>query len=64
MTAAVSAAGLVAVLIWQASTEGESTRLGALLAIGPLVAIGLIVGSALIDRLHTRQSDPYRKVKK
>ncbi|MCY3616498.1 MAG: hypothetical protein OXG66_02390 [Acidimicrobiaceae bacterium] len=60
----VWAVGLVAVLIWQAATEGESIRFGALLGLVPLVAFGLIILSALIDRLHTRKTDPYRKVQK
>ena len=62
--AVVWAVGLVAVLIWQAATEGESIQFDALLGLVPLVAIGLIILSALIDRLHTRKTDPYRKVQK
>ena len=64
LLAIVWAAGLVAFLIWQAATEGESIRFDALLGIAPLVAVGLIVLSALIDRLQTRKTDPYRKVQK
>lgn len=64
LLAIVWAVGLVAVLVWQAVTEGESIRFGALLGLVPLVAIGLIILSALIDRLHTRKTDPYRKVQK
>lgn len=64
LLAIVWAVGLVAVLIWQAVTDGESIRYGALLGLVPLMAIGLIILSALIDRLHTRKTDPYRKVQK
>ena len=64
LLAVVWAVGLVAVLVWQAATEGESARFDALLGLVPLVAIGLIILSALIDRLHTRTTDPYRKVQK
>ena len=62
--AIVWAVGLVAVLIWQAATGGESVRFDALLGLVPLAAIGLIILSALMDRLHTRKTDPYRKVQK
>ena len=64
LLAIVWAAGLIAVLIWQAATEGESIRFEALLGVAPLVAVGLIVLSALIDRLQTRKTDPYRRVQK
>ena len=64
LLAIVWAAGLVAALIWQVVTESESIRFGALLGLVPLAAIGMIVLSALIDRLHTRKTDPYRKVQK
>lgn len=64
MLAIVWAVGLVAVLIWQAATEGGSIRFDALLGLVPLVAVGLIILSALIDRFHTRKTDPYRKVQK
>ena len=64
LLAIVWAAGLSAVLIWQAATEGESIRFEALLGLAPLVAVCLIVLSALIDRLQTRKTDPYRKVQK
>lgn len=62
--AVVWAVGLVAVLIWQATTEDEPIRFDALLGLVPLVAVALIILSALIDRLHTRKTDPYRKVQK
>jgi predicted anti-sigma-YlaC factor YlaD len=58
------AVGLVAFLIWQAVTEGESIRLEALLGVVPVVAVGSIFLSALIDRVQTHKTDPYRKVKK
>ena len=64
LLAIVWAAGLIAVLIWRAATEGESIRFEALLGVTPLVAVGLLVLSALIDRLKTRKTDPYRKVQK
>lgn len=64
LLAIVWAVGLVASLIWQAVTEGESIRFGALLGLVPLVAVGMIVLSALIDRLKTRKTDPYRRVQK
>ena len=64
LLAIVWAVGLIAVLIWRAATEGESIRFEALLGVTPLVAVGLLVLSALIDRLKTRKTDPYRKVQK
>lgn len=64
LLAIVWAVGLVAGLIWQAVTESESIRFGALLGLVPLVAVGMIVLSALIDRLKTRKTDPYRRVHK
>lgn len=64
LLAIVWAVGLVAGLIWQAVTESESIRFGALLGLVPLVAVGMIVLSALIDRLKTRKTDPYRRVQK
>jgi predicted anti-sigma-YlaC factor YlaD len=64
LLAIVWVAGLVAFLIWQAATGGDSVRFEALLGVLPLVAVGLIVLSALTDRLQTRKTDPYRKVQK
>jgi len=56
--------GIVAYLVWQIATDAESIRLEAMLSFAILLALGLIVLSALIDRLKTRKTDPYRKVKK
>ena len=56
--------GVAAYLLWQIANDGESIRLEGLLSFGLLLAFGLIVLSALIDRLQTRKTDPYRKVKK
>lgn len=64
LLAIVWAVGLVVMVVQQAVSEGESIRFGALLGLVPFVALGLIVLSALIDRLHTRKTDPYRKVQK
>ena len=61
---------LVAVLGWQlvggdaAGSESGSGSIGAAFVLAPLAAIALIVLSALADRLRTRQTDPYRQVKK
>ena len=64
LLAVVWAVGLVAVLIWRAAAEGGSIGFDALLGLVPLAAFGLIILSALIDRLHTRKTDPYRRVQK
>lgn len=56
--------GLGAYVLWQVATESESVRFEALIGFGLILAFVLIVGSALIDRLKTRKTDPYRKVKK
>lgn len=64
LLAALWAVGLVGFLIWQAATDGESIRGEAAIGVVPFVAIGLIVSSALIDRIQTRKTDPYRKVQK
>lgn len=58
------AAGLLGHLGWQAATDADSFQFEALLGFGLLLALGLVFLSALIDRLQTRKSDPYRKVKK
>lgn len=56
--------GIVAYLVWQIATDAESVQLEGMLSFALLLALGLIVLSALIDRLQTRKTDPYRKVKK
>lgn len=56
--------GVGAYALWQMATESESVRFEALIGFGLILAFVLIVGSALIDRLKTRKTDPYRKVKK
>ena len=56
--------GVVAYLVWQIATESESIQLEGMLSFGLLLAFGLIILSALVDRLKTRKTDPYRKVLK
>ena len=58
------AVGIVGYLLWQIATEAESVQFESMLGFALLLAFGLIVLSALIDRLQTRKTDPYRKVKK
>lgn len=57
-------AGLSAYLVWQIATDSESVRIESVLGVGIFLAFALIVLSALIDRMRTRQDDPYRKVQK
>ncbi len=56
--------GIVAYLVWQIANDAESIRFEAMLGFAILLAFGLIIISALIDRLKTRKTDPYRKVEK
>lgn len=58
------AVGLGAYLVWQIATDSESVQFEALIGFGLVLAFTLIVLSTLIDRLKTRKTDPYRKVKK
>jgi len=58
------AVGLGAYLIWQVASDSESIQAEGLIGVGLILAFALIVLSALIDRLKTRKTDPYRKVKK
>jgi predicted anti-sigma-YlaC factor YlaD len=62
--AIVWVAGVVAYVVWQMATDSESIQLEGMLGFAILLAFGLIILSALIDRLKTRKTDPYRKVKK
>ena len=64
LLAIVWAVGIVAYLLWQIATGAESVQLEGMLGFALLLAFGLIVLSVLIDRLQTRKTDPYRKVKK
>jgi hypothetical protein len=50
--------------VWQIASDDRSIQLEGILGFGILLAVGLIILSALIDRLKTRRTDPYRKVKK
>ncbi|MDH3295262.1 MAG: zf-HC2 domain-containing protein [Acidimicrobiia bacterium] len=56
--------GLVGFVVYQIATDGESTRFDGLIPLGLVATFGLAVLSALIDRVQTRKTDPYRKVKK
>ena len=62
--AALWVVALTGFLIWQAVADRQSVRFEALLGLIPLVAAALILLSALVDRLETRSTDPYRKVQK
>lgn len=64
LTAVAYLVGIVAYLLWQITTDSESFRLEAVLGFALWLAFGLIILAALIDRLKTRKTDPYRKVKK
>ena len=64
LAAIVWVVGLGAYLIWQIATGSESVEFEGLIGFGLLLAFALVLGSALIDRLQTRKTDPYRKVKK
>ena len=56
--------GLGAYFIWQIATGSESVEFEGLIGFGLMLAVALVFVSALIDRLKTRKTDPYRKVKK
>lgn len=64
LLAIVWAVGTGAYLIWQIATDSESIQVENLIGFSLLLAIGLIILSAFVDRLKTRKTDPYRKVKK
>ena len=54
----------ISFLVWQVAVDADAHRFGAILGVGILVPFGLILASAVIDRLETRKTDPFRKVKK
>jgi len=56
--------GLGAYLIWQIATGSQSVEFEGLIGFGLMLAFALVFASALIDRLKTRKTDPYRRVKK
>ncbi len=56
--------GIGAYLVWQFFNDAESIQFESMLGFALLLAFGLIILSALIDRIQTRRTDPYRKVKK
>ncbi len=56
--------GIVAYVVWQVATDRESVRLEGVLVLSLYLGFGLVLLSVLFDRLHTRKTDPYRKVKK
>ena len=63
--AAIWAVTLVGYLFWQWRNDGDATwRYEWFVAVGYLPAFGLILASTLVDRLQTRKTDNYRKVKK
>ena len=64
LVAIVWVVGLGAYLIWQIATGSESVEFEGLIGFGLMLAFALVFASALIDRLQTRKTDPYRKVKK
>ncbi len=64
LLAGIWVVGIITYLAWQAATDSQSIQFEGLLGFGLLLAFALIVLSALLDRLKTRKTDPYRKVKK
>lgn len=56
--------GIVVYLVWQMVTDSESIQFEAMIGFALLLAFALIILSALVDRLKTRKTDPYRKVQK
>ena len=63
LLAIIWGAGIAGYLVWQIATEEKSIRVENLIGFSLLLAFALIILSALIDRLQTRKTDPYRKVK-
>lgn len=55
--------GILGYALWQVATEGENP-VEAVIVFTFWLGFTLILLSALIDRLRTRKTDPYRKVQK
>jgi anti-sigma factor RsiW len=56
--------GILVYIGWGIASDAVSVRFESVLGFALLLAFGLIVASALVDRMRTRKTDPYRKVRK